>query len=122
MNKYNSLSIIGSGYVGLSLACLLGREYKINLVDIDKSIVELVNNKKSHLKDDLIEEFLGKEELNIRATTEIKDVAENTDLFILCLPTNYDEQTGKFDTSILEKTISKISSFKFFSTRTFSFF
>jgi len=112
MNKFESLTILGSGYVGLSLACLLGRNYNINLVDIDKNKVDIVNKKLSPLRDDLIEEFLLSKNLNIRATTKIREVAKNTDLYVLALPTNYDELTGKFDTSILEKTISKISSFK----------
>ena len=42
--------VVGSGYVGLSLAVLISQKYEVNLLEIDSSKVELINKKKSPIK------------------------------------------------------------------------
>ena len=62
--KKNSISIIGAGYVGYSLAILLAKKNKVKILDIDRSKVASINNYKSPIEDTFINEFESQESLN----------------------------------------------------------
>ncbi len=99
--------VVGSGYVGLSLAVLISQKYEVNLLEIDSSKVELINKKKSPIKDKEIEEYLTHKSLKLLVTTKKKDAYRNADYIIVATPTNYDAVKGFFDTSSVEKVISE---------------
>jgi len=102
------ITIIGAGYVGMSLATLLSNHHEIILFDIDGNKIEQVKNKISPIKDSDIQEHLDKHELNLLATTDIKQAFKNSEIYIICTPTNYDEITNEFDTASIEVTIKNI--------------
>ena len=102
------ITIIGAGYVGMSLATLLSNHHEIILFDIDGNKIEQVKNKISPIKDSDIQEHLYKHELNLLATTDIKQAFKNSEIYIICTPTNYDEITNEFDTASIEVTIKNI--------------
>ena len=107
--KIENITIIGSGYVGLALAISLSPKYHICVHDIDEKKVKKLNQGQSPLDDN---EFLKEFKNNnpqIFATTSIGDALKNTQLIFVCVPTNFDEQKGCFDTSSLEDVLDTIS-------------
>lgn len=106
MNK--NISIVGCGYVGLSMGVLLSQDHKITMFDIDEEKVKLINSKKSPIDDKMIASFLETKKLNLKATTSNKQAFANSDIAILALPTNFCDKSQSFDTSIVEQVINKI--------------
>lgn len=107
MKKY-TISVAGTGYVGLSNAILLAQHNKVYAVDVIEEKVNLINNKKSPIVDAEIEEYLQKKELDLVATTDGKMAYEQSDFVIISTPTNYDPKLNFFDTSSVEKVIELV--------------
>ena len=105
--KNKKVSVIGAGYVGMSIAVLLSQKHDVTIVDIDEKKLNLINQGKSPIKDSYIEDFMGNKDLNLRASSDIKHI-ENSDFIILAVPTNFIEEKNSFDTSILKKLINDI--------------
>lgn len=103
-----NISIAGTGYVGLSNAIILAQHNKVYAVDVVKSKVDLINNKKSPIVDKEIEEYLKTKELDLEATIDGDDAYRKSDLVIIATPTNYDSKTNKFDTSSVESVIEQV--------------
>jgi UDPglucose 6-dehydrogenase len=102
------IATAGTGYVGLSLACLLGQNHKVYAVDIVSEKVDLINQGKSPIQDDEIEEYLAKGNLNLVATLDAKEAYSNADFVVIAAPTNYDSTTQYFDTSAVETVIQTV--------------
>ena len=94
--------VMGMGYVGLSNAVLLAQSNEVVGVEIDPKKVDLINSKKSPLKDDYIIDYLANKDLNLIAKTSGQEDFEDADLVILALPTNNDEAEEFFDTSFID--------------------
>lgn len=109
---FNKITIVGCGYVGLSMGLLLSQNYEIKMLDTNKKKIKHINARKSPIDDSLAQTFLRKKDLNILGTTSKKVAFENCNLAILCLPTNFIEEEGEFDTSIIEKCINDILDIK----------
>ena len=101
------ISVIGTGYVGLSLAVLISRKYEVTAIDIIKDKICLINSGKSPIADKEIEAFLSSKKLHLKATTDISE-CKGSDFIIIATPTNYDTATHKFDTSSVENVIDSI--------------
>jgi len=108
MNKQYKIAVAGTGYVGLSMAVLLAQRHQVTAVDIIPEKVDLINQKKSPVSDDEIEEYLATKELNLQATLEGKRAYKVADVVIIAAPTNYNSETQYFDTTIIEKIIAQI--------------
>ena len=104
---YN-ITVVGSGYVGMSLAVLLSRYHKVTLLDIDERKVDLINNKKSPIKDKEIELFLKEEKLNLTGTHNSSKAYENADFVVVATPTDFDEDLGKLNTDIVDEVIADV--------------
>lgn len=104
----NKIAVAGTGYVGLSLAVLLAQKNTVVAVDIVQEKVDLINSKKSPIKDKEIEEFLTNKKLNLIATTDCAFAYENADFVIIATPTNYDPKLNFFDTSNVETVIKTV--------------
>ena len=102
------ISVAGTGYVGLSIATLLAQHNEVTAVDIVPERVELVNNRKSPIQDDCIEEYLATKPLNLRATTDWEAGYRDAEFVVIAAPTNYDSQKNFFDTSAVEDVIGKV--------------
>lgn len=108
-NKDMKITIVGLGYVGLSLSSLLSINHEVVGVDIDLDKINKINNRISPIKDEYIELFFNTKKLNLVATDK-KDSFIDSDLIIISLPTNYDEVSNKFDTSEVDKIVDEILS------------
>ena len=94
-----SISVIGLGYVGLSLSVLLSQKFKVFAVDVDPQKVEQVNNGLSPIFDPDISYFLTKKHLDLTATLDFDAAVSASDFVVIATPTDYDVATNSFDTS-----------------------
>lgn len=102
--------IVGTGYVGLSMAVLLSQKNDVVAVDIVQEKVDLINDRKSPIADPEIEEYLAKKPLNLVATTNWQEAYKTADIVIISTPTNYDDKKNYFDTSSVESVIKQVKS------------
>lgn len=100
-----NITVVGLGYVGLSLACLLSKNHPVAAIDIDKGRVDLINRGISPIKDVLIESYLKGQPSSLKATTDPFQAYTKADCVIIATPTNYDDATHYFDTSSIESVI-----------------
>jgi UDPglucose 6-dehydrogenase len=100
-----NITIIGSGYVGMSLAVLLSQKNDVIVLDIDLKRVNKINKAESTIEDNLIDRYLKKFQKNIRATTNKKSALVNADFILVATPTNFDEDSNYFDTSSVDAVI-----------------
>jgi UDPglucose 6-dehydrogenase len=110
IKKYK-ITVVGSGYVGLSLSVLLAQHNNVVVTDIDKSRIKKINNKESTVEDNEIKDFLVNKNLMLTATTDFKKAILDSDFIIIATPTNYDEDSNYFDTSSVDEVVE--SSIKF---------
>ena len=85
------ITVVGAGYVGLSIACLLAQRHEIRVVDVVAEKVDMINNAQSPIVDSLISDFLDSGELNLRATCEFGSACADADFVVVATPTNYDD-------------------------------
>ena len=104
----HNITIIGSGYVGMSLGTLLSQLNKVTIVDIDKEKVKKINSGISPIKDPMISDYLKNQDLNLKATNSLNGIIDSANLVIIATPTDYDDGTGQFDTSSVDKSVEKI--------------
>ena len=102
------ISVAGTGYVGLSIATLLAQHNDVTSVDVVKERVDLVNNKKSPIQDDYIEDYLANKPLSLKATLDQEAGYADADFVVIAAPTNYDSQKNFFDTSAVESVIDAV--------------
>ena len=102
------IAVVGAGYVGLSNAVLLAQHEEVCLLDIDEERVKKVNQGISPIADKELKEYLSDKKLNLTATLDKEAAYANADYIILATPTNYDPNTGHFDTTSLEAVIQDI--------------
>ena len=103
-----NITVAGTGYVGLSIATLLAQHNNVTAVDVVAERVDMVNNKKSPIQDDYIEEYLATKPLQLKATLDWENGYKDADFVVIAAPTNYDSQKNFFDTSAVEDVIGKV--------------
>ena len=112
VNKEKALSkkvaVAGTGYVGMSIAVLLAQHNKVTAVDIIEDKVKMINNKKSPIQDDYIEDYLKNKGLDLKATLDAKAAYKDADYVVVAAPTNYDPSKNYFDTSAVETVIDLV--------------
>ena len=110
MNSTSGLRIcvVGTSYVGLSIAVLLARRHDVIAYDIDESRVDQVRRGHSPIDDPDIEGFLASEELVLEVTADKGKAYTGADIIVVATPTNYDERTNFFDTSSVEQVVADI--------------
>ena len=111
VNKQYKIAVAGTGYVGLSIATLLSQHHEVLAIDIVPEKVDLINNKKSPIQDDYIEEYLASHKLNLKATLDAEMAYKDADFVVIAAPTNYDSQRNFFDTSAVEAVIEQVLRF-----------
>ncbi|WP_060678267.1 nucleotide sugar dehydrogenase [Virgibacillus halodenitrificans] len=104
------ITIAGTGYVGLSNAILLAQHNEVIALDIIQEKVDMINNKKSPIIDNEIEEYLAKKELNLTAITDNYKAYKDADYVIISTPTNYDSEKNYFNTRTVEAVIANVLS------------
>jgi len=100
--------VVGLGYVGLSNAVLLAQHNEVIGVDISQERVDALNARKSPIIDAELCEYLTEKDLNFSASTDLKTSLTGAGYVIVSTPTNYDETTNFFDTSVVEAVIAQV--------------
>ena len=107
----SKIAIAGTGYVGLANGVLLAQHHDVYAYDIVQEKVEQLNSGKSPIVDVDIEEYLQKDTLSFRATTDEKEAFCDAEYIIIATPTDYDARRNFFDTSSVEDVLEKIVKF-----------
>jgi len=102
------IAVAGTGYVGLSLACLLSQNNSVKAVDIVKEKIDMINNRISPIKDEEIEKFFSEKKLELEATLDSEGAYKWAEVVIIATPTNYDEEKNYFDTNSVENVIETV--------------
>lgn len=103
----SAMTVVGAGYVGLSMAALLSRKYPVRLLDIDSKRVEMINHHRSPLEEADLAQVIAHPEHPIEASTSAEAALRGARLVILAVPTNFDPQHRTFDTHALDQTIEQ---------------
>ena len=104
------IAVAGTGYVGLSIATLLSQHHEVMAVDIIEEKVNMINDRKSPIQDNEIEDFVSTKNLNLKATLDAKSAYKDADFVVIAAPTNYDSKKNFFDTSAVENVIELVLS------------
>ncbi len=117
LNKYKNTSnsrltskiitVVGLGYVGLSIATLLSQHNQVYAVDISKEKVDLIKKKQCPFIDKDISSFLKNKSLKLTPTTDLESSIKKSEYVIIATPTNYNPESNKFDTSSVESVIKE---------------
>jgi len=101
----SKITVVGSGYVGMSLAVLLSQHNDVCVLDIDQARVNQINNKESTIADSEIEKFISSKQLNLVATTDKQQAYAESQFVIVATPTDYDEINNRFNTSSVDSVV-----------------
>ena len=102
------IAVAGTGYVGLSMAILLSQHNEVSAVDIVKAKVDMINQGRSPIVDQEIEQYLSEKSLHLTATTDADSAYREAEYVIISTPTNYDPNKNYFDTSSVESVIKQV--------------
>lgn len=110
MKRYK-IAVVGTGYVGMSLALLLGKSHRVYAKDVIKERVDMINAGGSPIHDEYIDQYLKDSRSKIRATLDPHEAYNEAEFIIVAVPTNYDSSENCFDTSIVEQVLEEIISY-----------
>ncbi len=107
MSEKLKITVVGSGYVGMSLSVLLAQHNDVVVLDINGPRVKLINEKRSTIVDNEITAFLTQKKLSIRATSDKDEAYKLATYILVATPTNYDIRANKFDTSSVDMVVEQ---------------
>lgn len=96
------ITVVGAGYVGIANAVLLAQRNEVALLDIVPSKIQAINDRKTPIIDNLLEEYLATKPLHLVATCDSSSAYKGADYVIIATPTDYDAGTNCFDTVSVE--------------------
>lgn len=102
------IAVVGTGYVGLSLAVLLAQKNEVVALDIIQEKVDAINTGRSPISDTEIERYLADQNLNLKATTDKEETYIGAEFVIIATPTDYDPETNYFNTRTVEVVIKDV--------------
>ena len=105
MTNKTKITVVGSGYVGMSLAVLLAQLNDVIILDVDRARIDKINSSQSTVSDAEIEAFLVEKELSLMATLDKQSAYEGSSFVVVATPTNYDSHTNRFDTSSVDSVV-----------------
>ena len=108
MSSKTNITVVGAGYVGLSVSVLLAQHNRVTLLEIVLWKVEMINKGQSPIQDKEIEEYLTKKPLDLTAVTDADMAYSSAEFIVVATPTNYDPVKNYFDTSSVESVLRRI--------------
>jgi UDPglucose 6-dehydrogenase len=111
MGVYMKIAVIGTGYVGLSNAVLLSQHNEVVALDVIKEKVDLINNRKSPIMDEEIENYLSNKNLNLMATLLKEEAYSNAGFVVIATPTDYDPKLNFFNTTTVDSVIDDVANY-----------
>ncbi len=108
--KKSKITVVGTGYVGMSLALLLEQNHTVYAKDVVKEKIDLINAGDSPIHDEYIDQHLNNSRSTIVATLDPIEAYKDAEFVIVAVPTNYDSSQNYFDTSIVEQVLEEIIS------------
>ena len=108
MDKMLKIAVAGTGYVGLSIATLLAQHHEVCAIDVIPAKVDLINRRKSPIRDEYIEKYLAEKELKLTATLDPAQAYSGADFVVIAAPTNYDSRTQPFEPSAVEAVLQLV--------------
>jgi UDPglucose 6-dehydrogenase len=105
------ITIVGTGYVGLSNAILLAQHNDVIALDVDPAKVAMINERRSPIADADIEHYLSEKPLNLRATLVKSEAYADAEFVVIATPTDYNVVTNYFDTSSVESVVRDVMAF-----------
>lgn len=109
------ITVVGTGYVGLSNAMLFSKQHRVIALDIDADKIQKLNQGISPIQDHLIQEYLTHNPY-FHATLDQQLAYRDAEIIIIATPTNYDEKTNYFDTSSIETVLGNLEQLKINAT------
>ena len=103
------ITVVGAGYVGMSLALILSQSNKVTVLEKDPHKVRLIKKNKITIEEKDLKAFWKKKNLNISATTSVENALVNPDYVVICTPTDYDENVNYFDTKSVESVSREVA-------------
>lgn len=108
MEKRYTVAVAGTGYVGLSMAVLLSQHHTVYALDILPEKVEMINQRRSPIRDEYIEKYFAEKKLDLSATLDAEEAYRNADFVVIAAPTNYDSRKNFFNTSVVESVVKQV--------------
>ncbi len=108
MTARYKITVVGTGYVGMSMATLLAQHNDVTAFDIDEARIAQVNMRQSTVEDVEIQQYLDDKELSLSATLDKTEAYKNAAFVIVATPTDYDPETNYFDTHLVESVIGDV--------------
>ena len=102
------IAVIGTGYVGLSIATLLSQHNDVVAMDVVAAKVEAINRRICPIQDSEIERYFASKSLHLHATRDIEEACRDAKFVVIAVPTNYDPIKNYFDTHHIEESIDRI--------------
>tara|TARA_B100001027_G_scaffold2461_1_gene1644 strand:+ start:422 stop:1588 length:1167 start_codon:yes stop_codon:yes gene_type:complete len=99
------ITIVGAGYVGMSLGILLAKNNFVTIYDNDQEKIKKIISKKPSIQDKSLSKYWKNNKLNLTAKISRESALKFAEFIIICTPTNYDEEKNYFDTSSVESSI-----------------
>jgi len=105
LTERKKITIVGAGYVGMSIAAALAVKEDVLILESNKEKIDRINSGKPSINDSDINVFCHDQSFSIKATDNKKEAYHEADFIIICVPTDFDEESSSFDTSILENVL-----------------
>lgn len=107
-SKSFKISVIGAGYVGLSLAALLSIRNEVTALDIDQNKVDSINRRQNYIDDKMLDKMFADNDFKLKAMCVNKYHFDKDDIVLIATNTDFDSKTGQFNLSSVNESVSRI--------------